>query len=141
MKILRIALGVIVGLYGLVLALPLLRNSLFKLGRLHNLSGDRARMVPLWQATAWWQLAIWLIAVALMLAAAFRLFAGRSALAIFAAGFVVDAGLWWMLRGGAAYQQAFTPLQLRSDYYTLSFMLLVGAVIWLVERPRARAKA
>jgi hypothetical protein len=134
-------LAVFVGLYGLVLAVPLLRNAVFKLGLMHDLGGRRARMVAVWRETEWWQLALWLAAVGLFLTAALRLIRGRSALAIFAVAFAADAGLWWMLRSSASYSQAFTVIEQRSDYYTLAIMLLVGGLIWVIERAAARTAA
>lgn len=143
MKYLRIALGVVAGAYGLFCLFPLLSNAAYKLGMMHDLKGDAARMVPLWQATPWWQLAAWLAVVTLFLAAAWRLIRGRRALGLYAAAFVADACLWWVFQSGAAYRQVFSPAELQFDYYMLGAMLLVGALIWWAERtpPQATAAA
>ena len=141
MKVLRIALGVVVGAYGLYCLFPLLSNAAYKLGYLHRLTGDAARVVPLWEATPWWQLAVWLAVLILFAVAGWRLIRGRSAFRLYAVTIVLDAALWWVFQSSAAYRQVFTQAELQLDYYSLGAMLLVGGLIWRVERTPGQTAA
>jgi hypothetical protein len=134
MKILRIAVGVIVGLYGLFCLFPIATNAAWKLGLMHPAGGDAARMVPLWAATSWPQLAVWAAVVALFLVVGWRLVRGQPAFRLYLVTFVLDAGIWWFMQSGDAYQQVFTPAELQMDYDMLLGMAVAGLLIWWVER-------
>jgi hypothetical protein len=134
LKLVRIALGLIVAAYGVLLLVPVLNITDYKLGWMHHIKPAALRLIPLWRVTEPWQLTVWSLAVVLMLAAGVQLLRGRAAFRIFVAAFVVDAGLWWAYRDLPEYQQVFTPAERLTDYYTLAFMLMVGSGIWLVER-------
>ena len=69
MMILRVLIAVAVILQALSSFFPLLGNVLYKSGQAHIASGPAARMAPLWAATPWWQLAVWLLGVLLLLVA------------------------------------------------------------------------
>ena len=137
---LRIGLGVLVGAYGLSNILPITSNVLYKAGTLGQPRGDMARMAPLWEATAWWQLGLWTAVVALLMLVAWRLLRGRHALGLYVATLTADAALWWVMQSGAAYQQVFSPADVQMDYDMLLAMAVVGVLIWWVER-RAGARA
>lgn len=139
MKILRIAhlrigLGVVMGAYGLSNLLPIASNVAYKAGVLGQPAGEMARMVPLWEATAWWQLGLWTAVVALLMLVAWRLVRGRATLGLYVAALAADAALWWIVQSGAAYQQVFTPADVQMDYDMLLTMAVVGVLIWWVER-------
>jgi hypothetical protein len=134
MRVLRIALGFVVGAYGVFCMFPIVANALYKAGRLPTPTGEAARMVPLWQATPWWQLAAWTGIVALFLLVAVRLIRSRAAFGLYVLAIVADGALWWVMHAGEAYQQAFTPAELQLDYVTLAAMVLVAVLIWLAER-------
>ncbi|HEV2532705.1 hypothetical protein [Phenylobacterium sp.] len=135
MKILRLALGVVVGAYGLFCLFPIVTNVAYKAGAMPHPDGDGARMAPLWAATPWWQLGVWAAIVGLFLAIAWRLIRGRPALGLYLVALVSDTALWWIMHSGAAYQQVFTPAEVQLDYDTVLGMAVVGAAIWWVERP------
>jgi hypothetical protein len=135
MKLIRIGLGLIVAAYGALLLIPVLNTTAYQMGLIHRIRPAAARLVPLWAATPAWQICVWVLAVILMLAAGVQLIRGRPAFRLFVAGFVVTAGLWSAYRGLPQYRQAITPQEMRTDYYVLAVMLLVGAGVWLVERP------
>jgi hypothetical protein len=139
--IMRVGLGLVVAGYGLLLLIPMLNATAYQLGVMHRIKPAAARMVPLWAATPPWQLCVWALSVVLMLAAGVQLMRGRRAFRIFVTGFVVTAALWWVYRELPQYRQAFTAQETRSDYYILAVMLLVGAGVWLVERPPSRLPA
>lgn len=134
MKILRVALGLLVGAYGVFCMFPIAANVLYKAGQMPAPTGEAARMVPLWEATAWWELAAWAALVALFLVIGFRLVRGRPALGLYVLAILADGALWWVMHAKEAYQQAFTPAELQADYATLFAMLLAGVLIWLAER-------
>jgi hypothetical protein len=134
MRILRIALGFVVGAYAVFCLFPIAANALYKTGRMPAPTGEAARMAPLWEATPWWQLAVWTAIVALFLLVAVRLIRGRAALGLYLLAIVADGALWWVMHAGEAYQQAFTPAELQLDYASLAAMILVAVLIWLAER-------
>jgi len=138
MRILRYLLGALIGAYALFSLFPIATDAAFKLGMFDNPTGEVARMIPLWQATAWWHLALWLVVVALFLVAAWRLLRGRRATAPYAAAFILDMALWATMKTLPAYGQVFTPAELELDNYTLAFMVACGVLIWLSERRRAQ---
>ena len=141
MKILRVALGAVVAAYGLFCLFPIATNAAFKLGLLHA-GGDEARLIPLWTATSWLQLAIWAAVVAVFIAVGWRLIRGQAALGLYVVAVLLDAGLWWVMQSSDAYQQAFTPAELQMDYDMLLGRIIAGVLIWWVERrPDARATA
>ena len=143
MKYVRILLGVLVGLYALMGLYQLGMTIGHKTG-LITVSGDAARMIPLMQATAWWQAAIWLASLVLLLAAAWRLLGLGKAFALYLAGFVLNVGGWLTVQRSDAYQQVFSAAERQMDYYLLGVMVLFGLAIWWTERsstPRRAAAA
>jgi hypothetical protein len=130
---LRIALGVIVGAYGLFCLFPIGTNAAYKLGLLHP-AGEVARMVPLWEATSWPQLMVWAAVVALFLVVGWRLVRGQPAFRLYLMAFVLDAALWWFMQSAEAYQQVFTPAELQMDYDMLLGMAVAALAIWWLER-------
>ena len=138
MKLVRILLGLMVSAYGVGLLVAVLNISAFKLGLMHQVKPHALRLVPLWEATPVWALVVWALGVTLMLGAGVQLFRGRPAFRLFVAAFVTIAGLWWAYRGLPQFQQVFSEMEQRSDYYILSVMLLIGAGVWLVDHPLPR---
>ena len=138
MRILRYVLGALIGAYALFSLFPIATDAAFKLGMYDNPTGVVARMIPLWQATSWWHLVLWLVVVALFLVAAWRLLRGGRALAPYAAAFILDMVLWATMKTLPAYRQVFTPAELQSDGYILAFMVVCGVLIWFVERRPAQ---
>jgi hypothetical protein len=134
MRFVRMALGVVVGAYGVFSLFPIVANVLYKAGQMPAPTGDAARMVPLWEATAWWELAVWTAVVALFLVIGFRLVRGRPALGLYLLTLIADGALWWVMHAKEAYQRAFTPAELQADYVVLAAMALVGVLIWFAER-------
>jgi hypothetical protein len=68
--------------------------------------------------------------------AAWRLFRGGKAFAVYLAGYLVDLVQWWFMQGSEAYKRSFTPQELVLDYYILGALAVVGALIWFTERRR-----
>jgi len=137
MWLLRIALGFVVGAYGVFCLFPIVANALYKAGRMPAPAGEAARMIPLWDATPWWQLAAWTAIVALFLLVAVRLIRGRPAFGLYLLAIAADGALWWVMHASEAYQLAFTPAEAQLDYATLAAMILVAVLIWLAERRAA----
>jgi len=128
------ALGVVVGAYGVFCVFPIAANVLYKLGQMVAPTGDAARMIPLWKATAWWELAVWAAIVVLFLIIGSRLILDRPAFGLYVLAVVADGALWWVMHATEAYQQAFTPAELELDYVMLAGMFLVGLLIWVADR-------
>ena len=130
---LRIALGAVVAAYGLVSLIPIAANGAFKLGLLHP-SGAQARLIPLWSATSWFQLGVWAAVVAVFIVVGWRLIRGRAALGLYVLAVLLNTALWWIMQSGDAYQQAFTPGELQTDYDLLLATIAAGVAIWRIER-------
>jgi hypothetical protein len=140
MKYVRWALGVLVGLYTLMGLYHVVLTVGHKSGMALALPGA-TEMAGLMDAIAWWQVAVWVVAMVAYGLAAWRLLRGGKALVPYVVGFVLDTAAWLMLKSTAAYQAAFTPEQLRMDYYVMG-ALLVGLVLtWWTERDSTSAIA
>src|SRR4029078_10156514 len=107
MMILRVLLAMAVVLQALSSFFPLLGNALYKFGRTEIASGPAARMAPLWAATPWWQLAVWLLGVLLLLVVAWRVIRRRPALGVYAAAIAISLGLNWLMQNGTVYREVF----------------------------------
>jgi hypothetical protein len=134
MKILRVALGVLIGAYGVFCLFPIVTNAVYKAGRMPDPTGEAARMIPLWQATSWWELAAWTGIVALFVVIGARLMRGQTAFGLYLIALGADAGLWWIMHASEAYQRAFTQAELQLDYVMLAAMVVVALLIWIAER-------
>jgi peptidoglycan/LPS O-acetylase OafA/YrhL len=139
MMILRVLLALAVIGQALSSFFPLLGAALYKSGQVHVASGPAARMAPLWAATPWWQLAIWLVGILLLLVVAWRLIRRRPALGLYAAAIVISTGLNWVMQNGAAYREVFRDAPAGFDFARLVILLLGGALIWWVEQQPARS--
>jgi hypothetical protein len=138
MKYVRWALGVLVGLYTLMG----LYHTVLTVGHKAGVAlPGGAGMEGLMDAIAWWQVAIWLVAMVAYGVAAWRLLRGGKALVPYVVGFVLDTAAWLMLKSTAAYQAAFTPEQLQMDYYVMGALLVGLALTWWTERDSASAIA
>ena len=91
-------------------------------------------MIPLFQATPWWQVAASALVTAFLLATAWRLIRGRPALLWYAVALAAEFCVWWATQQLPAYQQAFSPSELQVDYYILMGMLAAAVAIWWTER-------
>lgn len=134
MKFLRWVLGALVLAYGGLCALMGGMNALHKLGKLATVPAEMQRMVPLWDATPWWQLAVWGLTALLLLVTAWRLFTGGKALGVFLLAVAADVATWWFMHKLPAYQTVFTKAELTYDYYTIGAMVLVALLIGVTER-------
>lgn len=141
MKYVRIALGVLVALYSVMGLWHMVLTIGHKTGVYVATDAMTARMVPLMEAIAWWQVAVWLAAVAAMLVAAWRLVRGGQAFKPYAVGFVLDVGGWLTIQGSDAYRSVFTAAERQFDYYILAGLVVIGLVIWWSERANAPAAA
>ena len=139
MIFLRIGLALVVVAQAFSSFFPLLGNALYKSGLALDVSGPAARMVPLWAATPWWQLAIWFAAILSLLAAACQLIRRRPALGLYFAAIAANAGLRWIMQAGPTYRQVFGDASMGFSYSRLAILLLVGALIWWVEQQPAKA--
>jgi hypothetical protein len=135
MKIVRILLGVVSICWGLWSLVPVVSTAAYKLGQLPD-SAEVHRLIPLFQATPWWMVAVWLAEIALYLVAGWRLIRGRPALRVFIAAVAIGAALWWIMSRTPQYQQAFTPAELQLDYWIFAVEAALIAAIALVERRR-----
>ena len=130
----RIALGAVVGAYGLFSLVPITVNALYKAGAMPRPSAEAAQRVALWEATPWWQLGLSAAIVALFLTIAWRLVRGRPALGLYVAALFGNAVVWWVMHSAAAYQQVFTPAEVQMDYDLVLGFAVAGASIWWLER-------
>jgi hypothetical protein len=126
-------LGVLAALAALWELYPLSMTVGYKM-HLLPATGAEAKYVPLMQATQWWQVAIWIAVTVLFALTAWRLLRGTRALMVYATAFVLQVLGWWMFHSMPVYRQTFTPAELQMDYYVLGVMLLIGLLIWWVER-------
>jgi hypothetical protein len=138
MRILRWVLAALIAAYAVFSLYPQLMTLGWRLGWLHAVSPDEARTIPLMQAMSWWQLAVWFVAVLLLMAVAWRLARGQPATRWFVAAFVVDVGGWLSMSTMPVYRQVFTPAERQFDYWIIGALAAVGVGIVLVER-RGRA--
>ena len=129
MKVLRWVLGALVLVYGGMCVLMAGLNGAHKLGKLGEVPADLQRMVPLWDATPMWQLAIFGAGGLLALMAAWRLFTGGKALGVFALAVVAEVAAWWFMHKLPAYGTVFTKAELQYDYYTWGALAVVGVLI------------
>jgi hypothetical protein len=139
MMILRVLIAIAVVIQALSSFFPLLGNVLYKSGQVQIASGPAARMAPLWAATPWWQLAIWLLGILLLLVVAWRIIRRRPALGLYAAAIVISMGLNWIMQHGAVYREVFRDAPAGFDFARLVILLLGGALIWWVEQQPAKA--
>jgi len=137
MKFLRWVLGALTLAYGLMGLLMAGLNAAHKLGQLKTVPEDLQRMVPLWDATPWWQLGVWGLVILMLLVAAMRLFRGGKAFGPFALALIGEGVLWWTMHKLPAYQTVFTAAELKYDYYILGGMAVAAVLIWLSERGKA----
>ena len=138
MMILRVLIAIAVVIQALSSFFPLLGNVLYKSGSMNLASGPAARMAPLWSATPWWQLAIWLAGILLLLAAAWRLVRRRPALGLYAAAIAINLGLTWLMQNGAVYHEVFRDAPAGFDVARLVILVLGAALIWWVEQQPAK---
>lgn len=138
MKYVRIVLGVLVALYALMGLWQVGMTIGHKTG-MYTAAGEAARMIPLMDATAWWQVVVWLASLLAFLVAAWRLLRGGKAFIPYVVAFVVNIGGWLTVQGSDAYQTVFTAAERQLDYYLLAVLVAVGAVIWWTERASAPA--
>jgi hypothetical protein len=116
-------------------ALPTLETVLYRF-RL-PIPGVNPRVIPLLEATPWWQVAAGFAVTGLLLAAAWRLARGRPAFGLSLFAFAGDTVLWWTVHAMPAYQLAYTPAEVGDDYMTLAGMMALLLAIWIVERSQS----
>jgi hypothetical protein len=138
---LRVILAVALLLQAASSGLPLLAFLTYRLGLIHPTSGPAATMAPLWRATPAWQLAVWLVAILILLAAALRLVLRRSALGLYVVAIVVNFALQQFMQRSDAYREVFGTTAPGFDYARLAILVLLGAMIWWVEQQPAKAAA
>jgi hypothetical protein len=141
MKYVRIVLGVLVGLYALMGLFHAALTAGHKTGVYVATDEMTVRMVPLMEAMAWWQVVLWVVSLAIMLVAAWRLLRGGKAFMPYVVAFVLNIGGWLTIQGSGAYQTVFTAAERQLDYYMLGGLVVIGAVIWWTERGDAPAAA
>ena len=138
MMILRVLIAIAVVIQALSSFFPLLGNALYKSGQVQIASGPAARMAPLWAATPWWQLAVWLLGILLLLAVAWRMIRRRPALVLYVAAITISMGLNWLMQNGAVYREVFRDAPAGFDFARLAVLVLGGALIWWVEQQPAK---
>lgn len=139
MKYVRWALGALVGIYALMGLWHAGLTIAHKSGAYVSTDEMVARMVPLMEAMAWWQVALWVLSLAFMLLATWRLIRGGAAFMPYVVGFVLNIGGWLTIQGSAAYQGAFSAAERQMDYYMLAGLVFIAVIIWWTERERAPA--
>ena len=140
MKYVRLALGVLVGLYALTGLYHAGLTIGHKTGAIAA-GGEAVRMIPLMDAMAWWQVVIWVAGLVVFLVAAWRLLRGGKALKPYVVAFVINIGGWLTIQGSDAYAQVFTAAERQIDYYMLAALVGIGAAISWTERDTATAAA
>jgi hypothetical protein len=136
---LRIVLAAAVMLQAASSGFPLLGFAAYRFGLIHPTTGAAALMVPLWGATPAWQLAVWFIAILVLLAAAVRLILRRPALLPYVVAIAGNFGLQQLMQRSEAYRQVFGTVTPRFDYDRLAILVLMGVLIWWVEQQPAKA--
>lgn len=134
MKFLRWALGLVMALWAVMNGLNIGMTALYKLGKLPPLPPAEQRLEPLMAATPWWMLGLWTVIFVLLVRTAWRLFRDGKALGGFLLALVLHLVMWWFMHAMPAYQAAFTPMELKSDYVIFAVEALVAVLIWLSER-------
>lgn len=137
MKILRWVLGALVGLWSLNNLFIVGMTAAHKLGKLPPLPAEHQRLLPLMDATPWWQVGLWSFLTLLLIVTAWRLFTGGKAAMTFLLALVSHVVLWWFMHQLPAYGVAFTPEELKMDYYILGAEAVVLVLIWLTERRKS----
>lgn len=135
MRMLRWLLAMALTAYAAAGVLPTLETVLYSLGL--PAPGVSARMIPLLEATPWWQVAAGFAVTGLLLAAAWRLGRGRPVFGLALFTFAGETLLWWSIHAMPAYQIAYTPAELGEDYLTLAGMMALLLAIWVVERSQS----
>jgi hypothetical protein len=138
MKYLRWALGVLIGVWGLWSAYPLVMTALYKAHVGGEPPADVQKYVPLMQATPWWELLLWLATVLLLLTAAWRLFRNGRAFGPYALAFAVGMIHWGIMQSRPVYHQVFTAQELRMDYAIFAGEIVIGLLLWWRERRKSK---
>lgn len=134
MKFVRMALGVLLGLYVLLGGYHAVVTIGHKTGAMTALPADAQRVVPLMDAIGWWQILLWIVALVLYAVVAWRLLRAINTARLFAVAFVVDIVGFLTVRTMPVYTQVFTPAELRVDYYITGALVLALLVTWWSER-------
>lgn len=137
---LRVLLAVALLLQAASSGFPLLGFAAYRFGLIQPTSGGAAMMVPLWAATPAWQLAVWLVAILILLTAATRLVLRRSALLLYLVAIGVNFGLQQLMQRSDAYREVFRAHAPGFDYARLAILVLMGALIWWVEQQPAKRR-
>lgn len=139
MKYLRWFLAVVILGWAAMNLIPIYTTVSYKLLRPANPTGDELRMVPLMEATSWLQLAVWIVAVLLLLLAAWRVFKGGKAFAPYIAATLISLANWGYMKMGPVYDSVFTEQELQFDYVILAVELIIAVLLWWLEHRKATA--
>jgi hypothetical protein len=134
MKVLRWVLGALVLVYGVLSALVAGMAAVHKIGKLATVPAELQKMVPLWDAMPWWQIALCGVVALLLLVAAWRLFTGGKAFGPFLLAAIGEAGLWWVMHKMPAYPAAMPCPDPNFALYGLGGLAVVALAVWVTER-------
>jgi hypothetical protein len=128
---------VLVMLYAIQSTFPAVYTTSMKFGWTHA-SANMQRFVALTNATSILQIAIWWVAIVLLVMTAWRLVRQEPALGTYIAAFILNAGNWLSLKLGSVYNQTFDAGEQKFDYVLLGIMAIIGLAIWFIERGETR---
>ena len=133
MRIMRFVIAVLIALYALQNALFAIFGTSVKFGWTKVTEASR-RLEPLIQDTSVLQLALGWVSIILFFYAALRLVRDKPALGVYLGAFVTGFTSWLIFKLGAVYDTVFTPSEQRWDYVLFGMIVIVGVIVWLMER-------
>jgi branched-subunit amino acid ABC-type transport system permease component len=136
MKYVRIALGVLLGLYALMGLFNFGTGAAVKSGAM-ALPASMAKYGPLIEALAWWQVIALIVTMLIYLVAAWRLIRGGKALILYLVAVVIDTALWLYAKTMPVYGEVFTPAELQMEYAFMGAVVVGFLIVWWTERSSA----
>jgi hypothetical protein len=97
------------------------------------------RFAQLANATSVLQIAVWWVALSLLSVAAWRLMRNKPATIVFLIAFTLNIATWVSLKLVAGYNRAFDPSEQRFDYVLVAALVILGILIWIIERGETQA--
>jgi hypothetical protein len=134
MRYARWAVAALIVVYCLWSLMPLVGTATWKLG-LYELPADQLKYQALMESTPWAQLALWAVAVAMWLFAAWRLFRGLPTFTVYVLALVLDMINYAWVRATGEYDRVMSEA-ISTDYVIIAAMVAAGAFIWWTERGR-----
>ena len=137
MRAMRVLLAIITAGWGLSNLFPLIGTIGIKLDWFPLPPDLPANFRVLAAQIPWWGLAVWVVMVVLYLVVARALLRDRPAFGLFVAALATELVRWVPMSLLPAYSQTWSAGELRFRYIAWAVLVLIGAIIWWVERRRS----